>query len=77
MIGLTYAVHHTGIDTVSHKSFESRNSQNENDTIDACIERSRKSSIVYHPEQYYTLVAGARKAPQPYKVTKMSQEDII
>jgi hypothetical protein len=76
--GLTYAVHHTGIATISHKFFESGHSQNENDSIHANIERSKKGSIVFRPEQYATLVSTARKPPhQPYQVVEITQNDVL
>lgn len=67
-------VQHLPLNSITHRYLESGHSQNENDSIHAVIERSKKGMTVFVPEQYYTLVATARGKPnKPYKVHEVHQ----
>lgn len=68
----TYAIQHLPLNSTTHGYLESGDSQNENDSIHAVIQRSKKGMTVSVSEQYYTLVATARGKPnKQYKVNEV------
>jgi hypothetical protein len=69
---LVYIITKFDIDYIKHHFFESGHSQNENDSIHATIERAKKGKEIYIPEQYITLIQGARVSKSPYKVIAMN-----
>nr|CAH7755082.1 unnamed protein product [Callosobruchus chinensis] len=77
-----YAISHFKyIRSITHKYLITGHSQNEGDSAHSVIERQitrhLKSSAIYTPEQYYTLIRTAKKTGKPYKVTEMCYSDFF
>nr|CAI5835671.1 unnamed protein product [Callosobruchus analis] len=77
-----YAISHFKyIRSITHKYLITGHSQNEGDSAHFVIERQitghLKSSAIYTPEQYYTLIRTTKKTGKPYKVTEMCYSDVF
>ena len=62
---------------ITHRFFESGHSQNEGDSMHACIERALKNKVIYTPEQMYAIVANAKQTGEKYKLKEMQQSDFF
>ncbi|XP_045450125.1 uncharacterized protein LOC123658877 [Melitaea cinxia] len=60
---------------ITHRFFESGHSQNEGDSMHACIERALKNKKIYTPDQLYGLVMNAKQTGEKYNVKEMRQTD--
>jgi len=59
---MLYAMHHhENVKKINHKFFERGHSEMEADSIHSSVERAKKSTKVYHPLQWDTVVSMARK----------------
>jgi hypothetical protein len=72
---MLYALHsHEHLETINHKFFERGHSEMEADSIHSSIERAKRSTKVYHPSQWDTVVSMARKR-NPYIVIPLNYRD--
>ena len=72
---MLYAMHHyENVKKINHKFFERGHSEMEADSIHSSVERAKKSTNVYHPSQWNTVVSIARKK-NPYIVIPLSFRD--
>ena len=53
---------------ITHYFLEKGHTQNEGDSVHSVIEGATKRRNIYEPSQWYTLVALAKKANEPYEV---------
>lgn len=60
---------------IIHRFFESGHSQNEGDSMHACIERAMKNKQIYTPDQLYGIVMNAKQTGEKYQVKEMRQTD--
>ncbi|CAH2100600.1 unnamed protein product [Euphydryas editha] len=60
---------------ITHSFFEPGHSQNEGDSMHACIERALKNKQIYTPDQLYGLVMNAKQTGEKYKLKEMRQTD--
>lgn len=69
------------LNSITHKFLIKGHSQNEGDSAHSVIERnisrSLKSSPIYVPEQYITLIRTAKKKGNPYKVHELNHESFF
>lgn len=67
--------------SITHKFLIKGHSQNEGDSAHSVIERnisrSLKSSPIYVPEQYITMIRTAKKKGNPYKVHELNHESFF
>lgn len=74
-----YAVHKHNLRSITHKFLIQGHSQNEGDNVHSVIEkqvkRHVKSSPIYVPEQYVTLISMAKKTGPPYRIHQLTYED--
>ncbi|XP_052075475.1 uncharacterized protein LOC127712922 [Mytilus californianus] len=72
---LLYALHfHSNLKAINHKFFERGHSEMEADSIHSSVKRAKKSTKVYHPSQWDTVVSMARKT-NPYIVIPVNYRD--
>lgn len=73
-----YAVINMRVKSITHKFLIRGHSQNEGDNVHSVIEkqikRHLKSSSIYTPQTYSTLIRTAKKTGNPYKVIEMTHE---
>jgi len=73
-----YAVINMRVKLITHKFLIRGHSQNEGDNVHSVIEkqikRHLKSSSIYAPQTYSTLIRTAKKTGNPYKVIEMTHE---
>ncbi|KAJ0170598.1 hypothetical protein K1T71_013969 [Dendrolimus kikuchii] len=62
--------------SISHRFFETGHSQNEGDSMHACIERNLKNKVVYTPDQIYNIILNSRVTGEKYCVKELEQSDI-
>lgn len=62
---------------ITHYFLEKGHTQNEGDSVHACIDHAIKHVEVYTPDQYYALARAARKCGEPYSVKEMSHVDFL
>lgn len=66
------------VKSITHKFLIRGHSQNEGDNVHSVIEkqikRHLKSSSIYTPQTYSTLIRTAKKTGRPYKVVEMTHE---
>lgn len=62
---------------ITHRFLERGHTQNEGDSMHACIENSKKGKTIYVPVQWITLVRCAKVTGKPYLVTEVSNEDFL
>lgn len=69
------------IKSITHKFLVIGHTQNEGDSVHACIEKEKnrilKSGPIYVPAQWATIIRSAKKKGTPYKVNEISTEDIF
>lgn len=69
------------INKITHKYLIRGHTQNDVDSVHSVIEkkitRYKKSSAIYVPDQYITLIREAKKKGQPYKVVERSHNDFF
>lgn len=74
-----YALSNFPIKSITHKFLITGHTQNENDNVHSVIEKEvkkfLKSSPIYVPEQYMTLIQTARKKGRQYTVKSMTYSD--
>ena len=61
------------VESITHKYLEVGHTQNEADSMHACIERAIGRTPVYSPHQYYFVARTAKKTGAPYNVTEMAE----
>ena len=74
---LKHVVNTTRIDKITISYLEKGHTQNENDSVHAAIESSKRHVDLFVPEQYYSLARGARKTKAPYRVVEMTAEEFL
>lgn len=62
---------------ITHRFLERGHTQNEGDSIHACIERASKGKELFIPEDWYQLIENAKKEGKKYKVERMTQNLIL
>lgn len=62
---------------ITHRFFEKGHTQNEGDSVHACIENAQKGKIIYVPAQWITLISCAKVTGNPYKVFEVSNEEFL
>ena len=65
------------LDKIEHcfREVEVGRTQNEKDSVHSVIAQTAKKIPVYTPEQWATVVRGARRNKKPYSVKEMSSGD--
>lgn len=76
-----YAVFNLNITSITHKYFITGHSQNEGDSMHATIEKAvkkyKRSSPIYIPDHYASIIRSAKKTGSPYKVNELCFKDIF
>lgn len=62
--------------SITHKFFETGHSQNEGDSMHACIERNLKNKVLYTPDQIYSIIVNAKVSGEKYRVKELDQSEI-
>lgn len=69
------------INSITHKFLVKGHSQNEGDSVHATIERqvskSLRSGPIYVPQQYVTIIRGAKKSGKLYQVKELNYEEFF
>ncbi|KAK9717061.1 hypothetical protein QE152_g24365 [Popillia japonica] len=69
------------VKTITHMFLVKGHTQNEGDSVHACIEKEKnrlfKSGPIYVPAQWATVIRSARKRGTPYKVNEIDTKDIF
>ena len=68
---------YASLDKIEHCFLEMGHTQNENDSVHSVIAETAKKIPVYTPEQWATVVRGARRNRRPYVVREMSSGDFF
>nr|CAH7746636.1 unnamed protein product [Callosobruchus chinensis] len=72
---------HENINSVTHKFLITGHTQNEGDhvhsVIEGAIKKFKKSSPIYVPDHYVTIIKQAKKRGKPYQVHEMSFSDFF
>jgi hypothetical protein len=74
---MAYVVQTTPIEKIALCFLEKGHTQNENDSVHSTIEQARRNLNIFVPEQYFSLVRGARRSKAPYEVHEMDQSNIF
>ncbi len=61
---------HPSIESISHKYLEVGGTQNEGDSMHACIEKAIGGTPIYLPHQYYYAARTAKKEVPHTRLTK-------
>ena len=67
---LWYTIQKFNLESIEHKYLEKGNTQNENDSVHAWIERASRQICVYTPAQWASVIRTARRK-KPYHVKEM------
>lgn len=74
-----YAVHHLKIKSITHKFLICGHTQNEGDVAHSVIEKAVKQALkrgpIFLPQQYSTIIRGAKKTGLPYEVKELCYSD--
>jgi len=62
---------------ITHRFLEKGHTQNEGDSMHACIENAQKGKNIYVPAQWVTLISCAKVTGKPYTVIELSNEDFL
>lgn len=62
---------------ITHRFLEKGHTQNEGDSMHACIENSHKRKLIYVPSQWVTLIRCAKVTWKPYTVFEISNEEFL
>ncbi|KAF0699609.1 Uncharacterized protein FWK35_00038188 [Aphis craccivora] len=62
---------------ITHTFLEKGHTQNEGDSVHACIENAQKGKVIYIPAQWVTLISCAKVNGKPYKVIEVSNEEFL
>lgn len=69
------------VKTITHKFLVKGHTQNEGDSVHACIEKEKnrllKSGPIYVPAQWATIIRSAKKSGTPYKVNEIDTKDVF
>ncbi|XP_026733787.1 uncharacterized protein LOC113498078 [Trichoplusia ni] len=60
--------------TITHRFMEKGHTQNEGDSVHACIENASRAKIIYTPQEWQLLVRWSKNNDYPYEVKNMTQE---
>lgn len=76
-----FAVTKLNINSIQHNFLIRGHTQNEGDTahsvIEKAITRAKKSGPIYIPEQYISIIRGAKKTGKPFLVREMNYSDFV
>lgn len=76
-----FAVTKLNINSIQHNFLIRGHTQNEGDTahsvIEKAITRAKKSGPIYIPEQYISIIRGAKKTGKPFSVREMNYSDFV
>lgn len=76
-----FAVTTLNINSIQHNFLIRGHTQNEGDTahsiIEKAITRAKKSGPIYIPEQYISIIRGAKKTGKPFLVREMNYSDFF
>ena len=64
-------------EVITHKYLQKGHTQNEGDSMHACIEREIRSLPIFSLDQYYMLARAAKKTVPLYDVTEMTASDFL
>lgn len=73
---LWYAIQKLEVESVEHKHLEKGHTQNENDSVHACIERSSRPICIYTTAQWASVIRSACRK-NPYNVKEMDLPDFF
>jgi len=62
---------------ITHRFLEKGHTQNEGDSMHACIENAHKGKLIYVPSQWVTLIRCAKVTGKPYTVFEVSNEEFL
>lgn len=62
---------------ITHRFFVGGHSQNEGDSMHACIERALKNKVLYTPDQVYSIIMNAKISGDKYTLKEMQQTEIL
>jgi len=65
------ALAETNINAIEHYYLEKGHTQNENDSVHSTVERAARKIPIYTPDQWCSVVRGAKKIGEPYVVHEM------
>lgn len=76
-----YCVENLDINSITHKYLVVGHTENEGDSMHACIEKEKKrvlkSGPLYTPSQLSAVITCAKKSGNPYRVTEMHSLDFV
>lgn len=76
-----FALTKLNINSIQHNFLIRGHTQNEGDTahsvIEKAITRAKKSRPIYIPEQYISIIRGAKKTGKPFLVREMNYSDLL
>ncbi|XP_049693296.2 uncharacterized protein LOC126053898 [Helicoverpa armigera] len=76
-----FAVTKLNINSIEHKFLIRGHTQNEGDTahsiIEKAIARAKKSGPIYIPDQYISIIRGAKKTGKPFLLKEMNYSDFF
>lgn len=62
--------------SITHRFFETGHSQNEGDSMHACIEKNLKNKVLYTPDQIYSNILNAKITGEKYRVKEVEQSEV-
>lgn len=63
--------------SITHRFFETGHSQNEGDSMHACIERNMRNKSIYTPDQIYNIILNSKVSGEKYTMKELEQTDIL
>lgn len=68
-----YALKTYGLESITHRFFETGHSQSEGDSMHSCVERAMKNKVLYTPDQVYSVILNAKVKGEKYNLKEMEQ----
>ncbi|CAH1644093.1 unnamed protein product [Spodoptera littoralis] len=62
--------------TITHRFFETGHSQNEGDSMHACIEKNLKNKVLYTPDQIYSIILNSKITGEKYRIKELEQSEV-
>lgn len=62
--------------TITHRFFETGHSQNEGDSMHACIEKNLKNKVLYTPDQIYNIILNSKITGEKYRIKELEQSEV-
>jgi hypothetical protein len=63
--------------SVTHRFLEPGHTQMEADSFHAQIEKTKEHCKIFTPQQWYDVMASAKKSGEPYEIVEIDQNEIF